>query len=103
MTFGDRAFHFYANLVLPTDLPEHVSAFSPLGNELAREYARSFYSSFFADSHKRILMLGINPGRFGSGVTGINFTDPVALEEYCGISNSLLNGESFHQNLSINL
>lgn len=30
-------------------------------------------------------MLGINPGRFGAGITGINFTAPRQLKENCGI------------------
>ena len=37
--------------------------------------------------------LGINPGRFGGGLTGISFTDPVALKKYCGIDNQLRNKE----------
>ena len=36
-------------------------------------------------------MIGINPGRFGGGLTGIAFTDPVALRENCGIENNLGN------------
>lgn len=35
-------------------------------------------------------MLGINPGRFGSGTTGISFTDPIKLEKECGIPNTLI-------------
>jgi hypothetical protein len=35
-------------------------------------------------------VLGINPGRFGGGVTGVMFTDPVALESICGIRNDLV-------------
>ncbi len=35
--------------------------------------------------------MGINPGRFGGGLTGISFTDPVALREYCKIDNNLGN------------
>lgn len=31
-------------------------------------------------------MLGINPGRFGAGITGINFTAPKQLKENCGIN-----------------
>ena len=31
--------------------------------------------------------MGINPGRFGAGITGITFTDPVRLEDICGIRN----------------
>lgn len=34
-------------------------------------------------------MFGINPGRFGAGQTGVSFTDPVYLEEVCGIENDL--------------
>ena len=33
-------------------------------------------------------MLGINPGRFGAGITGVNFTAPRQLKEYCGIDHS---------------
>jgi len=35
-------------------------------------------------------LLGINPGRFGSGTTGVSFTDPIKLEKYCGIRNDLV-------------
>lgn len=34
------------------------------------------------------MIIGINPGRFGGGITGIPFTDPIKLEEL-GIHNSL--------------
>ena len=30
----------------------------------------------------------INPGRFGGGITGIPFTDPVRLKNICGIENT---------------
>ena len=35
--------------------------------------------------------MGINPGRFGSGLTGVSFTDPVALRTFCGIENDFGN------------
>ena len=35
------------------------------------------------------MILGINPGRFGGGITGIPFTDPVKLENNCGITHQL--------------
>ena len=34
-------------------------------------------------------MLGINPGRFGAGITGVNFTAPKQLKEACGIDHHL--------------
>jgi hypothetical protein len=50
---------------------------------------KQFYNKFYNDSRKRIYVFGINPGRFGAGLTGISFTDPVALRENCEIENSL--------------
>ncbi len=34
------------------------------------------------------MIIGINPGRFGGGITGIPFTDPIRLKKECGIENS---------------
>ena len=47
----------------------------------------SFYNKFYNDNNKRHLLIGINPGRFGGGVTGIPFTDPIRLEKICEIQN----------------
>ncbi len=49
---------------------------------------RLFLKKFYEDSNPRTLVLGINPGRFGAGVTNVAFTDPVHLERDCGIENS---------------
>jgi hypothetical protein len=45
-----------------------------------------FYNKFYNDARSRHLILGINPGRFGAGVTGIPFTDTKRLTEKCGLS-----------------
>lgn len=45
----------------------------------------SFCKKFFTGNSKRRLLLGINPGRFGAGITGVNFTAPKQLLENCGI------------------
>jgi hypothetical protein len=50
---------------------------------------RIFYDRFYDDSNGRVFIIGINHGRFGGGVTGLSFTDPVAVREFCGIENSL--------------
>ena len=52
-------------------------------------YVRAFLDRFYGDNGERTLILGINPGRFGAGVTGVTFTDPVALNDFCGIENHL--------------
>jgi hypothetical protein len=47
-----------------------------------------FFSKYYKDNKERLFVIGINPGRFGGGLTGISFTDPVALRENCGIENN---------------
>jgi hypothetical protein len=50
-----------------------------------------FLTAFYNDNNSRRLMLGINPGRFGAGLTGINFTAPRQLKNNCSIEHSLGN------------
>ena len=52
-------------------------------------HVRAFLDKYFDDTRHRTLILGINPGRFGAGITGVTFTDPVALADFCGIPNDL--------------
>ena len=88
-TFGDRAFRFYTTLELRNKLPRGVVALNPYRTQRIRDYIRLFLRKFFSDNHKRVLVFGINPGRFGAGITGVTFTDPIALETFCGVPNDL--------------
>ncbi|MFC5409847.1 uracil-DNA glycosylase family protein [Larkinella bovis] len=88
-TFADRAIPYYLNLSEPTSLPPGVSALNPYRQPDVQAIVRAFYSRFFADPTPRVYILGINPGRFGAGVTGISFTTPQNLQKYCGIDNNL--------------
>ena len=56
-------------------------------DEAVQQACKTFYHKYYNDNNARLLMLGINPGRFGGGVTGIPFTDPVRLLGECGIEN----------------
>lgn len=47
----------------------------------------AFYRQYYSDGQQRFFLFGINPGRFGAGITGVPFTDPVRLETECGIAN----------------
>lgn len=89
-TFGERVLNFYNTLVLPRKLlMPGMEIIRPYANSEIRGYAKEFYDTFYSDAKNRIFVFGINPGRFGSGTTGVPFTDPVALQEYCGIPNLL--------------
>jgi hypothetical protein len=48
---------------------------------------QTFLERFYADDTPRTLVLGINPGRFGGGITNVAFTDPLRLEQELGIVN----------------
>ncbi len=90
-TFGKKAIDFYLGLKRPINFPAKIVIINPYEEAAVREVTKSFYNKFFNDENKRVFIFGINPGRFGSGLTGINFTDPVALGKYCEIQNDLGN------------
>jgi hypothetical protein len=87
-TFGARVFRFYRSLVSPA-VPAGVEVMNPYADERIRGYVRAFLRRYFDDNEPRVLVFGINPGRFGAGITGVTFTDPVALSDLCGITNDL--------------
>src|SRR6185437_1462104 len=66
-------------------LPKGISIMNPFKDEVANSIATKFYKKFYNDTNRRYLILGINPGRFGGGITGVPFTDPKRLIEKCGI------------------
>lgn len=89
MTIADHILTFFQRLKITTPLPKGVEVLNPYQDEQIFELCRQFYKKYYEDDHERTLILGINPGRLGGGLTGIPFTDPIKLEKYCGITNSL--------------
>ena len=80
--------HFYKHLAAPAQLPAHVGVLNPFALPETFAVFEQFYQKFYSDANPRFALLGINPGRFGGGVTGIPFTDPIRLAADCGIQNS---------------
>ena len=89
MPFADRLLTFLTTFPAPTDLPVGVAAANPYIVDPSRALLTAFAQKFYADNRPRVAVLGINPGRFGGGTTGIAFTDPVALADHCGIPSAL--------------
>lgn len=83
---------FYQDLKPPSNLPENVDILWPYSNKEVGRVMDAFYRRYFSDDSPRIFLIGINPGRFGAGVTGICFTDPVRLARDCGIPHALDGG-----------
>jgi hypothetical protein len=95
-TFAEKAIKYFTNLKAPDNLPFGIEIANPYKSKDVKRIVKKFFKKYFDDNNKRILICGINPGRFGGGLTGISFTDPVALKEECGIENNL----GLHRELS---
>src|SRR5690606_14940661 len=89
MTFADKVLNFYKGLELTCRLPSGVEVMNPYMDTACMKVCTEFYNKFYNDQDKRHLILGINPGRYGAGITGIPFTDPIKLEERFGIKSTL--------------
>lgn len=99
MTFADHIIRFNQTLGFTGKLPAGVNLLNPFkGNDHIQEVSSAFYRKFYEDLNPRHLILGINPGRFGGGVTGIPFTDTKRLSNECGISYS---GRETHETSSV--
>ena len=84
---SDNILSFLFNLQFTVPLPEGVEVMHPFTDAAVQEVCTRFYTRFYNDAQPRYCIVGINPGRFGGGVTGIPFTDPVRLQQQCGIEN----------------
>ncbi|AHJ97993.1 SMUG2 DNA glycosylase family protein [Hymenobacter swuensis] len=89
MSFASRLLPFLTEFPLPPALPDGVTAVSPYQEPSPRALLTQFAHRYYTGVQPRVALLGINPGRLGNGRTGVAFTDPVALQECCGIPNEL--------------
>ena len=89
MLLCDKILNFLSALQIDNPIPKGVEVLNPYRNAESLELSRKFYSKYYSDEKERSLILGINPGRFGAGLTGIPFTDPIKLESFCQIQNNL--------------
>lgn len=87
MSFASKAIKYFSNLSQTNLNVAGVEIMNPYVSPGVKGAIKKYYS----DTKNRIYIFGINPGRFGGGLTGISFTDPVALRESCGIENNLGN------------
>lgn len=87
MTWADKILSYQFSLTPAFNLPNQVEWLLPYEDPETRRVMTLFYHQYYDDTQNRIFILGINPGRFGAGMTGIPFTDPIRLEE-TGITNA---------------
>jgi len=86
--FSSQILDFYFSLSSKPPLPEGVEAIYPFDNPETKVVMQTFFNKYYNDTNPRTYLVGINPGRLGSGITGIGFADAYHLENYCAIPNS---------------
>lgn len=98
-TFADNVIEFNQSLDFRGMLPQNIKIMNPFqDNETIISISSFFYKKYYNDNNPRHLILGINPGRFGAGVTGIPFTDTKRLRDKCVIKYS---GKETHEQSSV--
>jgi hypothetical protein len=86
-TLADQILAFCQDLDYDLPLPAGIGIMNPYrASADIREICHTFYSKFYRDNNPRRLILGINPGRLGSGATGLPFTDTKRLNQNCDIA-----------------
>ena len=88
MSLVDEILNFYFSLPKTFSPPNDVEVIFPFNYPETRRVMETFYRKYYNDTAPRTLLLGINLGRNGAGLTGVCFTDPILMEEKCGISNN---------------
>lgn len=85
-TFAGKVIAFNRQVNFTGELPAGIRIMNPFKeNKKILSLSSLFYRKYYNDGNSRHLILGINPGRFGAGLTGIPFTDPKRLVEKCEI------------------
>jgi hypothetical protein len=87
-TWADHLLSLYGTLKPPKTLPGDIQWLYPQKDPAVMKIFETFLHKYYNDNKPRRLLLGINPGRFGAGVTGVNFTAPRQLKEICNIDHN---------------
>ncbi|HRD42525.1 MAG TPA: DUF4918 family protein, partial [Ferruginibacter sp.] len=74
-TFADKVISFNNSLQFRGKLPNGYRVLNPfLDNAETLQVMQQFYKKYYSDNSTRKFIIGINPSRHGSGVTGVPFT-----------------------------
>lgn len=84
---SSQLIEFYKSLSPPV-VPKGFEILHPQPSPEVMRVVHKFFTKYYSDIRPRKLLMGINPGRHGAGITGINFTAPRQLTNDCGIEHS---------------
>lgn len=88
-SFAQAIAHFLTHLKPPVGLPDGVEVLHPYRDPEVCRVVREMANRYYTEAPPRLSVWGINPGRFGAGLTGLSFTDPWAVAHQLGIETAL--------------
>lgn len=88
-SFGSHVEDFLTSVVIREVLPKDFHVLRPYTNPEVQRIVHNMCKKYYTGVQQRIAVWGINPGRFGAGVTGLSFTDPYAVKHSLGIATTL--------------
>ena len=88
-SFGDFVEHFLTSVSISVDLPPGISVLRPYDSNEVRRVVHAMCTTYYGGARSRLGVWGINPGRYGAGLTGLSFTDPWAVKNDLGIETDL--------------
>lgn len=88
-TFAEFVERFLTTISIPDRLPRSIEVLQPYSDTEVRRILHEMCLRYYASASTRTGVWGINPGRFGAGLTGLAFTDPWAVQHELGITTSL--------------
>ncbi len=88
VTFAERVIDFNSTVDYRGELPGGIGIMNPFRGDgnYTLQISSQFYRKYYSDNNLRHIIIGINPGRFGAGFTGVPFTDTKRLTTECGIA-----------------
>jgi hypothetical protein len=88
-SFASNVASFLTQLASPAGLPAGIEVLDPYRDPEVQRVVREMARRYYTDAPQRLSVWGINPGRFGAGITGLSFTDPWAVAHQLDIATTL--------------
>ncbi len=88
-SFASNVASFLTQLASPAGLPAGIEVLDPYRDPEVQRVVREMVRRYYTQAPQRLSVWGINPGRFGAGITGLSFTDPWAVAHQLDIATTL--------------
>ncbi len=88
-SFAQGVVGFLTHHRRPAGLPGGIDVLDPYHDPEVVRVLGEMAHRYYGTAPDRLSVWGINPGRFGAGITGLSFTDPWAVAHQLGIQTTL--------------